>query len=115
MSLKTQLKYDAMNCILNTDEFAEDITYCPHGGTNKSIKALVERQRITPAGEDGGRTLVNNLEITIANDSTYGVTSINKGFDKVIIAKSVGGDNVTCVVADVLGQDEGMWHLLVRE
>lgn len=114
MSLKTQLKYDAMNCFLNTDESAEDITYSPYGGTNKSIKAVVNRQRISPAGEDGGRTLVNDMEIMIANDDTYGMTTIKKGFDKVIIPKTVGGDNATFVVADILGQDEGMWHLLVR-
>jgi hypothetical protein len=115
MSLKTQLKYDAMNSFLNSDEFAEDITYCPHGGTNKSIKAIIIRQRIEPAGEDGGRTIINNMETQIANDATYGMTSIKKGFDKIIAPKTVGGDDVTFIVADILGQDEGMWHLLVRE
>lgn len=114
MSLKSQMKYDAMNCFLNSNEFAEDITYCPHGGTNKSLKAVVNRQRITPAGEDGGRTLAQDFEVMIANDDTYGVTSIKKGYDKVIIAKTVSGDDATFVVAEVINQDDGMWHLLLR-
>lgn len=114
MSFKTKLKNDSRDCFLNADEFAEEITYCPYGGANKGIKAIVNRQRVSPAGEDGGRTLVKDIEVMIANDDTYGMASINKGYDKVIIPKTVGGVDAIYFVADVIGQDDGMWHLLVR-
>lgn len=114
MTFKDQLKNDSLNIFLNTNEFSEVITYTPKGGVAKTIKAIVDRQRVSPASEDGGRTLLNDLEIQIANDATYGVTLINKGFDVVAVAEIEGGANKNYTVADILGQDPGMWHLLLR-
>lgn len=115
MTLKSQLSQDAISVFLNTDEFAEEVTYTPYGGTPSNIKAIIDRPRIRPAGLDAGGTLVNDIEIHIANHATYGVTSIKKGFDSVVLQRVVGGDNEIFKVIDILGQDEGMWHLLVRK
>lgn len=114
MSFKDQLKTDSLNVFLNADEFAETITYTPKGAAGKSIKAQVFRKRLDPAGEDAGRVLLNQTEIMIANDATYGVTAINKGGDAVSLPERVGGGNINWIVADVLAQDEGMWHLLLE-
>lgn len=115
MSLKDQLKEDIKDCFLNSDEFAEEISYTSYGGSPKTIKAIVDRQRINPAGEDTGRILTNEVEIAIANDETEGVASINKGKDTVVFPERIGGDDVTWFVADILKQDEGMWHLLLQK
>jgi hypothetical protein len=115
MSFKTQLNDDVVNCFLNTDEFGEPISYTPKGGTAKSIKAQVFRQGIAPASEDTGRVLQSQVEIIIANDATYGVTSINKGGDTVSLPERIGGSNVTFSVADILKQDDGLWHLLLQK
>ena len=115
MTLKTQLKNDTLNCLLNLDEFGELITYTPKGGTAKSIRAVVDRRRIIPAGEDSGRTLINQVEIVIANEATYGVSSINKGGDLVSLPERIGGALVNWVVADILRQDDGAWHLLLTK
>ena len=84
MSFKDNLKRDALNSFLNVDEFAEAISYTPKGGTQKTIKAIVNRKRLNPASEDTGRILQNTIEIFITNDLTYGLASINKGGDPIL-------------------------------
>jgi hypothetical protein len=115
MSLKDQFSLDANNCFLNIEEFAEEITYTPKGGDAKVIKAVVNRKRIDPAYEDAGRVLLSQCEIFIANDQTAGVTAINKGQDLVTLAEVIGDSTINWVVADILAQDEGMWHLLLQK
>ncbi len=115
MSFKDNLKRDALNSFLNTDEFAEDITYTPKGSSQRTIKAIVNRKRLNPASEDTGRILQNTIEIFIANDQTYGLTAINKGGDKAILPEVIGGVDANYVVIDILGEDDGMWHLLLQK
>lgn len=115
MAFKENLAQDAAKTFLNSNEFAEDITYTPKGGTAKTIKAIVNRKRIDPAYEDAGRILLNQSEIFIANDEASGVASVNKGGDLVSFAEVIGGALIEWVVVDILGQDEGMWHLLLQK
>jgi len=115
MSFKSQMAQDMVNSFLNSYEFAEDITYTPKNGTPRSIKAIINRKRISPAAEDVGRVLVNQGEVFIANDDTNGVSSINRGGDIVSFAENLGGAVINWAVIDIIGQDEGMWHLLVQK
>jgi len=115
MTFKTQLATDAALIFLSGDEFAEVISYVQKGVAAKSIKAIVERKRISPASEDSGRTLIDQVEIIIANDATYGVASINKGGDTVSLPERIGGTSITWSVADILNQDSGTWHLLLTK
>ncbi len=115
MSFKDNLRRDALNSFLNTNEFAESIQYTPKGGTPKTIKAVINRKRLTPGGEESGRVLQDQVEILIANDPVYGVSVINKGGDEVLFPEVLGGIDVNFVVIDVLGEDQGMWHLLVQK
>lgn len=115
MAFKSDLAQDAAKTFLNSDEFAEDITYTPKGGVAKVIKAVVNRKRIDPAPEDAGRILINQCEIFIANDAVSGIASINKGGDLVSLAEVIGGPLVNWVVADILAQDEGVWQLLLQK
>ena len=115
MSFKDNLKRDALNCFLTADEFAEAIQYTPKGVTQKTIKAIINRKRIIPGGEESGRILQNQIEIFIANDPTYGIESVNKGGDEVLFPEVLGGIDVNFVVVDILGEDRGMWHLLVQK
>jgi hypothetical protein len=114
MSFKDQMKVDFVACVLNTDECAEDITYTPKGATAKPIKAIVERKGISPAGENSGRILIDQVEIIIANDAVYGVASINKGGDTVSLPDRIGGTITTYRVAHILAQDVASWHLLLE-
>ena len=115
MSFKDNLNKDALNCFLSPDEFAEAIQYTPKNGIPKTIKAVINRKRLIPGGEESGRTLQNQIEIFIANHETDGVSSINKGGDEVLFPEVLGGIDVNFVVVDILGEDEGMWHLLVQK
>lgn len=115
MSFKDNLRRDALNSFLNTNEFAETIQYTPKGGSPKTIKAVISRKRLAPGGEESGRVLQDQIEILIANDPTYGVSLINKGGDEVLFSEILGGIDVNFVVVDILGEDQGMWHLLVQK
>lgn len=113
MTFKTQMATDAINCFLNTNELAESITYTPKNGAAKSIKAIIIRNRLDSGGEDSGRILRYQGEVFVANDATNGVTSVNKGDDEVSFPEVIGGSSISWVVLDILGMDDGMWHLLV--
>lgn len=117
MTFKDQIKNDAVNCILNGNEFAEDILYTPSGGQARVIKAIVDRKRLSPVSEDSSRALVDSIEIMIARDPVYGIAEITKGMDadEVVLSETIGGVGVNFFVADILSQDEGMWHLLLQK
>lgn len=114
MSFKNQLSSDAVNVFLNNDESAEEITYIPKSGSSKPMKAIATRHGTSP-GRETDRILQNQMEIEIANDEVYGVTSVNQGGDKVSIPEHVGGSAVEWSVADILASDDGMWHLLLQK
>ena len=113
MTFKAQLSIDAAKVFLNSNEFAEEITYTPKGGSPKSIKAIIVRSQIDAADQGQSRIAHNQTELYIANDATNGVTSVDKGDDEASFPKIVGGSNINWVVIDILGMDKGMWHLLV--
>ncbi len=114
MTFKQQLKNDALNTFLNFNEFAESVVYTPKGGTAKTIKAVVERQRLNPADETSNRVLINQVQIFIAKDATYGVGSISKDGDLCLVADQPGGIDRSYRVKDILGSDDGIWHLLLQ-
>ena len=116
MTLKSQLSIDAAKVFLNTDEFAEEITYTPKNGSPKTIKALVVRNRIDAADQGVGRIASRQAEVYIANDAINGVTSVDKGDDEVSFPETAGGTPITWVVIDLLGMDHlGLFHLLVEK
>lgn len=110
MSLK--LKTDALNVFLG-EEFGEDITYTPGGGSAKTIKAIVAKDALGPGSENSGRTLRNQAEVYIANDTVKGMSEINRRDDRLSITDREGSVR-TVRVARVIGSDTGMWHLLVE-
>jgi hypothetical protein len=111
MSFKDNLKADART-FLNTDEFAENLTYIPHGGTAKVIKAVVTRGRIDPASGNFSRSLKNEAEVYIMNDETEGVTAIDKTNDRIVL-KELDGDEKEARITEILNSDEGIWHIRV--
>jgi hypothetical protein len=114
MTFKDQIKSDALNVFLNTGEFAETVSYTPKGGSAKTIKAVVNRERPDPAAEVSNRAYFNQLEIMIANDATNGIAAINKDGDTVSLPLRPGGVAVTFTVKDILSSDDGMWHLILQ-
>ena len=113
MTLKEQMLTDFKNVFLNSDEFGETISYTPYGSSLLSIKAIIDRERLQADGPDRGMALRRDCEIWIANDATYGVTSVNKNNDTVSFPVQIGGSNVTWKVIEVLYHDDACWHLRV--
>lgn len=112
MTLQEQMAVDARTAFLNPTEFAEEITYTPVGSAVKQIKAVVVCKGLEPAGENTGRSLKNQAEVFISTDAVVGVAVINRKEDRVTL-NDIDGISREARVHDVLGQDCGLWHLLV--
>lgn len=112
MSLKDQMALDAKSVFLNGGEFAEEIAYTPAGGSAKLIKAVVVRKELSPADENTGRSLKNQAELYILTDPLEGIAFINRRDDRITLS-DVEGVSKEARINDVLGKDEGMWHLLI--
>ncbi len=112
MTFKDALSQNAQRVFLNTDEFAEQVIYTPSGGFAKTIKAVIVRKDLSPADENTGRSLKNQAEVFISTDSVTGVSSINRRDDRITLA-DVEGILREARINDVLGRDDGMWHLVV--
>lgn len=94
--------------------FEETVTYHPYEDQPKSIKAVVERAPTTIM-EHGGRAYHGKIfEAFIMNDATLGVTRIRKGFDKIELPFTQGGENISMVVAQILEEDPSGWKVELR-
>ena len=112
MTLKDQIKQDANRVFLNMDEFSEEITYVSAGLEAKVLKAIILRQKLEPGVENTGRSLKNQTEIFISTDPVEGIAEINRKDDRVTLADTEGTLQ-EARINDVLGKDDGMWHLLI--
>jgi len=112
MSFKTQAADDGKKVFLNSSEFAEEITYTPAGAQAKVIKAVVVREGLAPGDENLNRSLRKQAELYIACDDVEGVLQIDKKDDRVTLADAEGIER-EARVTEVVGKEEGMWHLLV--
>jgi len=90
VTLRDNLRTDVPSIFLNSDEFAETITYFLAGGGRRSIKAIVDRN--PPAIYDAaGDVVLPQFMITIHNNCTTGIEA-----DEV----NTGGDEVELIVKD---------------
>lgn len=111
--LDTSMSDDA-TYFIDTDEFAEAVTYTPLGGTAKSINAIVVRDEPAQLGETAARSLAADLTIAIRNDATAGVTSVNTGGDRVTVARRYGETAKSLQVYEVISSDAAIWRLRLR-
>jgi len=111
MSFKDILADDMKNVILNTNEFAEAITYVPKAGDEKTINAIVERDLLAPIGSGGADTRHKIIEILIANDATKGVTSVNLNGDYVKVAEYVGHPVERYRIIEIVEVNSASWAL----
>lgn len=79
MTLKTQIAADVLTVMLNTNEFADDGTYTPHGGEAKSITGVfTEEMPETRDGPDGLYD-VRTARLFISTNATSGIAAPAKG------------------------------------
>ncbi len=83
------------------------VTYTPKSGTPRSIPAIVDRQ---PAQNHPSvnRGAVQPIEITVANDETYGIDilTLDRGGDTITVAVRVGDTAEARPIRNIIEQDE---------
>jgi len=113
MLFKDQIASDAVNVFLNSDEFAESISYTPRGGVAKIVKAIVNRGQVVVSAQDTQRLGHDQIEIFISTDSTNGIQIVSK--QDTFTAPGLNGAVVPWGVIKILDSDPGMWHLLAEK
>lgn len=111
MTFKTKADQDAYYVFLNTNEFAESISYTPYGQSAKTIKALVTRSPVGPDNQSRSLIPKDAILIQISTDDTYGVASVTKGMDSASLPEREGGTAVDWIVSDIKEKTGGMWTL----
>lgn len=122
MTLRTLITDDATSVFLNTDEFAESVTYKPRlfaagdARANRTIDAVVIRELIQVVSEDGGETVLPSFEVHVANDSATGISSdeLDLGGDKLSFPVRDGLDASDRAIVRLVTQDHGMLVLECR-
>jgi len=97
----------------DTDAFGESVLYSPRNGTAVTIYAVVERdsRRLESML---GEAMIGAVEVWIRNDSLKGRASIDTGGDRVTLADRMNGTARSMKVAQIIDQDDGMWHLALK-
>jgi hypothetical protein len=118
MSLADRIVTDAAGVFLNSDHFAETVTYHPHRfgtpATPRTIKAVVIRNQVSTFGPD--EQIVPEFEVRVANNSTTGISSeeLNTGGDMIKLAVRVGETPTKRSVQLLSEHDSGMLVLICR-
>ena len=115
MTFKSKVQEDAYYVFLNTNEFAETIQYTSNGGIAKTIKAIIDRDNVGPDSQSQDRSSRHRCVIHISIDDINGVASVTKGYDSANFPERLGGSSVDWRVVDIIGRDNGMWHLEMRQ
>ena len=107
MTLKDMMAADVDSVFLNTDEFAEVVSYYPrYSLAPRVISAVVFRMEMTPQDESGGAN-TPMFEVHVGNNSN-GIlsTSIDLGGDMIAIPARPGMDAVKRRITSVDIQDD---------
>lgn len=107
MSLATQLLADPDTVFLNTDEFADTVTYTTAAGVAKSIKAVLEPiEFLDDRFYADGRQVVKSFQAFIDSDATLGIAAPARG-------DSITFNSVAYKVDKSKGNDKGMHELVI--
>lgn len=120
MSLAERIVSDAANVFLNSDHFAETVTYYPHRFHTaalrepRSIKAVVIRNQVSVFNPD--EQILTEFEVRVANDAATGISSaeLDTGGDQIELAPRIGESPVKKSVQYLTEHDEGMLVLICR-
>lgn len=89
--------------------FGEQVTYSPSGGSDRTIWAMVNRQRVE-LGQVGTLQYV----VAVTNSDVSGVASPVLGKDTMTLKKHVGdASGAVAKVDEIVEQDAGGYSLLV--
>jgi len=118
MSLADRIVTDAGTVFLNSDHFAESVTYYPQrfgtAATPRVISAVVTRNQVATFNPD--EQIVPEFEVRVANDATTGISSaeLNTGGDQIKLAVRIGETATRRSIQYMTEHDEGMLVLICR-
>ena len=115
MSLRDTINQDAYNVFMNTDDFAEVVTYHPGNGSSRSIKAVVQRDPITGYTENG-TAVIPRCVVFVPNNSTLGISGdeLDEGQDQIEMAIRDGEPPIRRTITVLLSHDHAMLELECR-
>ena len=111
MTLRDMMQDDADSVFLNTDEFAESVTY---NGT-RTINAVVQREQLQTVSQDTD-TVAPVFYVHVANSASTGISSqeLDLGGDTLSFPPRDGKAAETKYIQQLITQDEAMLVLEVR-
>lgn len=120
MSLAERIIADAGTVFLNSDHFAELVTYYPHrfhtdaARQPREIKAVVTRNQVSVFTPD--EQIMTEFEVRVANNVLTGITSaeLDTGGDKISLAVRIGDTPERRSIQHLTEHDEGMLVLICR-
>jgi len=120
MSLADRIVTDAGSVFLNSDHFAESVTYYPHRfhtsavRAPRTIKAVVTRNQVSVFNPD--EQILTEFEVRVANDAATGISSteLDTGGDQIELAPRTGDTPVKKSIQYLTEHDEGMLVLVCR-
>ncbi len=113
MTLRDLIASHARNPLTRLDHFGEFVTYVRAGAANRTIRAVVNRLDVEPAGPTIPQVAKLRAIVAIPVHATDGITSFVKG-DKMLLAMRLGALPVVAYVTRIVSQDEGMFELEVE-
>jgi len=118
MTLAARIITDAGSVFLNSDHFAESVTYYPHrfgtAATPRVISAVVVRNQVATFNPD--EQIVPEFEVRVANDAVTGISSeeLNTGGDMIKLAVRIGEAETKRSIQYLSEHDDGMLVLICR-
>ena len=117
MTLRESIASDASTIFLQTDDFAESVSYYPRGSsTGRSIRAVVVRDSIQEMTQNDSLVDLPMFEVHVANDSSIGIsgTELNTGGDMIEFPTRDGMVATKHTILRLITQDHGMLVLECR-
>lgn len=111
--LDESMAIDARYGFMDSDTFAESITYTPVGGSAQTINAVVEREIPDDIVLPEISSPVMIINVAKSATTTIGVSAVQIG-DEVTVARLPGGSTITLPVQTILEQDTQAWRLLIH-
>lgn len=110
MTLREQITTDVSAVFLNTDDFAETVTYTPKSGDARQVSAVVDESERYEEGVRGGKRKVTVLEVLVSRDETTGIATPK--FGDGLSRRLTGKENETFSFrGESVETDENAWTL----
>lgn len=109
MTLKTQIESDVSAVFLETDDFAETVTYIPKGGKDRSVKAIVDRS-VRPVQDQFGIWQDRVAEVLVSKDATDGIAAIPEYGSSLVTSDLADGETYS-FEGTIVDEDAAAWTL----